>query len=65
MVTKKRIEAVHDVNRCRVIINRVSTGTAITLTVQVNIDRVTEFAIKLFCFLLRERTPGDDCRCVS
>lgn len=39
---------------------RVSTGTAIALIVQMDIDRVTELAAEFLGFFLRERTPGND-----
>lgn len=46
-------------------VSRVSTGTAIAFVVKMNIDRVAEFAIKFFCFLLCKCTPGDDWMVVS
>lgn len=39
---------------------RVSTGTAITLIIQMDVDRVTEFAAKFLGLFLRECTPSND-----
>lgn len=39
---------------------RVSTGTAITLVVQMDVDRVTEFTAEFLSLFLCEGTPGDD-----
>lgn len=38
---------------------RVSTGTAIALIVQMDVDRVTEFTTELLSLFLREGTAGD------
>lgn len=38
---------------------RVSTGTAIAVVVQMDVDRVTEFTTELFGLLLRKGTAGD------
>lgn len=39
---------------------RVSTSTAIALSVQMDVDRVTEFATVFLGLFLRERTAGND-----
>jgi hypothetical protein len=39
---------------------RVSTGTAITLIIQMDIDRVAEFTAELLSLLLCESTSGND-----
>jgi hypothetical protein len=38
----------------------VSTGTAIALIVQMDVDRVTEFATELLSLFLCEGTSGND-----
>jgi len=39
---------------------RVSTGTAIALIFQMDVDRVTEFAAELLSLFLRQSTPGNN-----
>lgn len=62
---KRNKPLIMNVNRWKVMsATRVSTGTAVALIVKMDIDGVTEFSTKFFCFLLRESTPGDNCdRC--
>lgn len=40
--------------------SRVSTGTAVTVIFQMDVDRVTEFATELLGLFLGERTAGDN-----
>lgn len=38
----------------------ISTGAAVTVIVQMNVDRVAEFTAEFFGLLLGERTPRND-----